>query len=69
MWLTRLAWTQPWLRLDAGAVLATLAQGQAEPAPAVGLGEEDRLGTPRQAGAGLVVQGGVTHLLAFPVNQ
>jgi hypothetical protein len=58
-----------WQRLDAGAVLEALAQGQVEPAPAVGLGEEYRLSTPGFAGATLVAQGRVAHLMAFPVNQ
>jgi len=60
---------KPWHRLDAGAVLEALAQGQAEPAPAVGLGDEYRLSTPGLAGATLVVQGQVAHLMAFPVTQ
>ena len=58
-----------WTRLDAGAVLATVAQGEAECAPAVGLGEEYRLGTPGLTGATLVAQGRVAHLMAFPVKQ
>ena len=65
MWPTPLA-GRP-VPLDAGAVLATVAQGQAEPAPAVGLGEEYRLGTPGLAGATVVAQGRVAHLMAFPV--
>ena len=60
---------KPWHRLDAGAVLEALAQGQVEPAPAVGLGGEHRLGTPGLAGAALVAQGRLAHLMAFPVNQ
>src|SRR5882672_6279631 len=60
---------KPRLRLDAGAVLATVAQGQTEPASAVGLGEEYRLGTTELAGATLVAEGRVAHLMAFPVNQ
>jgi len=43
-------------RLGAGTVLATVAQGEAERAPAVGLGEEYRLSTPNLAGATLVAQ-------------
>jgi hypothetical protein len=58
-----------WLRLDAGAILATLAQGDAERAPAVGMGVEYRLDSPRLAGACLVAQDCVAHLMAFPVNQ
>jgi hypothetical protein len=60
---------KPRVRLDAGAALGTVAQGQAEPGPAVGLGEEYRLGTTELAGATLVAQGRVAHLMAFPVNQ
>ena len=60
---------EPWQRLDARAVLEALARNQAEPAPAVGLGEEFRLGTPGLAGATLVAQGRLAHLMAFPVNQ
>ena len=57
------------LRLDASAVLAAVAQGEAERAPAVGLGEEYRLGTPKLAGATLVAQGRVAHLMAFPAAE
>ncbi len=60
---------RPWLRLEAGAVLEALAQGEAEPASAVGLGEEYRLSTPGLAGATLIAQERVAHLMAFPVNQ
>ena len=60
---------KPWHRLDAGAVLSALAQSQAEPAPAVGLGEEYRVSTPGLAGATLVAQGRVAHLMAFPVAE
>jgi hypothetical protein len=55
-------------RLNAGAVLEALAQGQAEPASAVGLGEEYRLSTPGLAGATLVAHGRVAHLMAFPTT-
>jgi hypothetical protein len=57
---------KPWQRLDAGVVLSQLAEGQAEPAPAVGLGEEHRLATPGLAGSVLIAQGRVAHLMAFP---
>jgi len=60
---------KPWHHLDAGAVLEALAQGQAEPAPAAGLGEEYRLSTPGLVGATLVAQGRMAHLMAFPVTQ
>jgi hypothetical protein len=60
---------KPWLRLDAGAVLATVVQGQAEPTHAVGMGEEYRLGTSGLAGATLMAQGRVAHLMAFPVAE
>jgi hypothetical protein len=56
----------PWLRPDADAVLTTVAQGQAEPAPAVGLGKEYRLGSPGLAGATLVAQEWVAHLMVIP---
>ncbi len=58
---------KPWQRQDAGPILSALAKGQVEPAPAVGLGEEYRLGNPGQAGATLVAQGRVAHLMAFPI--
>ncbi len=57
---------EPWQRLDAGLVLEALAKGQAEPAAAVGLGEEYRLGTSGLTGAALLAQGRVAHLMAFP---
>jgi hypothetical protein len=60
---------EPSQRLNAGAMLEALAQAQAEPAPAVGLGEEYRLGTPGMAGATLVAQGWVAHLMAFPAAE
>jgi hypothetical protein len=60
---------KPWHRLDAGAVLSAVAQGQAESAPAVGLGEESRLGAPGLAGATLVAQERVAHLMAFPAAE
>jgi hypothetical protein len=58
-----------WIPLDAGAILATLAHGTAEPAPAVGLGKEYRLGNGGQAGAALVAQQRVAHLMAFPAPE
>jgi hypothetical protein len=60
---------KPSHRLDASAALEALAQGHAEPAPAVGLGEEYRLSTPGPAGATLVAQGRVAHLMAFPAAE
>jgi hypothetical protein len=57
---------EPWQRLDAGAVLGELSGSQAERAPAVGLGEEYRLGSVGLAGATLVAQQRVAHLMAFP---
>ncbi len=56
----------PWQRLDAGAVLNELSGSQAERAPAVGLGEEYRLGSAGLAGATLVAERRVAHLMAFP---
>lgn len=58
---------EAWQRLNAGAVLEALAKGQAEPAPAVGLGEEYRLGSAGLAGATLIAEGRVAHLMAFPI--
>jgi hypothetical protein len=52
--------------LDAAALLATLGQAEAESAPAVGLGAEYRIGTPGLAGAALVAQERVVHVMAFP---
>ena len=57
---------EPWQRLDAGAVLTELNGSQAERAPAVGLGEEYRLGSADVAGATLVAEERVAHLMAFP---
>jgi hypothetical protein len=62
----------PWHRLDAGPILAKLIRCQAEPVPSVGLGEEYRLTGTCVAGAVLVVQLRVAHLMVFPsreVNQ
>jgi hypothetical protein len=61
--------SKPWLRLDAGSILDALAHGTVEPAPAVGLGEEYRLGTSGQAGAALVAHERVVHLMAFPTPE
>jgi hypothetical protein len=60
---------EPWQRLDAGAVLEGLVRGQVERTPAVGLGDEYRLGSGRLAGAALVAQGRVAHLMAFPTDE
>ena len=57
---------EPWQRLDATAALTELSGSQAERAPAVGLGEEYRLGSAGLAGAILVAERRVTHLMAFP---
>jgi len=59
---------KPWHRLDA-PVLSGLAQGQAESAPAVGLGEEYRLRTPRVSRHCCPGRPGrATHLIPFPVR-
>jgi len=58
----------PWQRLDAGAVLERLARSEAVPAPAVGLGQEYRLGD-GLAGAALVAQGRAAHLMVFPGSE
>ena len=55
--------------MDAGAALEALAGSPAEPAPAVGLGEEYRLGSTGLVGATLVAQGRVAHLMAFPTAE
>jgi hypothetical protein len=49
------------------AVLDGLAQTPVEEAPAVGLGREHRLAGKGVAGAALVVEETVAHLMAFPV--
>jgi hypothetical protein len=54
------------LRLDAGAVLSELNGSQAEQAQAVGLGDEYRLDSVGLAGATLVAERRVVHLMAFP---
>jgi hypothetical protein len=59
---------KPRRRLSADTILARVARGQAEPAPAVGMGAEYRLAGPRLAGAALVTQRRVAHLMAFPVS-
>ena len=56
---------EPWERLDARAVLAELRGSEAERAPAVGLGEEYRLSCVGLAGATLIAQQRVAHLMAF----
>lgn len=58
-----------WQRLDAAPVLEALAKGQAEPAAAVGLGEEYRLGTVGLAGSALIAQGRLAHLMVFPGGE
>ena len=55
---------KPAYRLDAGLVLS-VSLVASEPAPAGGLGEEYRLGTPELAGATLVAQRRVADLVAF----
>jgi hypothetical protein len=50
--------------LDAGAVLAALGQTEVSLAPAVGLGAEYRLGTFELAGAALVAEERVAHVMA-----
>jgi hypothetical protein len=59
---------KPWQRLDVGAVLSRLGDGQAEPAPAVGLGQEHRLAIPELAGSVLVGQGRVPTSWRSPVS-
>jgi len=51
---------------DPRAMLARLLRQPVEDAPAVGLGCEHRLAGDRVAGAALVVDGLVAHLMAFP---
>jgi hypothetical protein len=57
---------EPWQRLEAQAVLEALVGSQAERAPAVGLGEEYRLGSGGLTGAALVAQSRLVHAMAFP---
>ena len=52
-----------------GALLNMLAACPVEPAPAVGLGAEYRLAGEGVAGATLVTEGRVAHLMAFPVQS
>jgi hypothetical protein len=49
-------------------LLAMLSTCPVEPAPAVGLGAEYRLAGDKLAGAALVAEGRVAHLMAFPVQ-
>ena len=53
---------------DARALLQGLALAPVEDAPAVGLGREHRLAGKAVAGAALVVEDLVAHLMAFPVG-
>ena len=53
---------------DPRAVLEGLAQAPAEEAPAVGLGREHRLAGESVAGAALIVEDTVAHLMAFPTK-
>ena len=51
------------------AILNMLAACPVEPAPAVGLGAEYRLAGEQLAGATLVAEERVAHLMAFPVQS
>jgi hypothetical protein len=53
---------------DPRALLEGLAQAPVEEAPAVGLGREHRLAGKGVAGAALVVEETVAHLMAFPAE-
>jgi hypothetical protein len=53
---------------DPRAVLEAVAQAPVEEAPAVGLGREHRLAGSTLAGAALVVEDAVAHLMAFPID-
>ena len=53
---------------DPRAVLERVAQAPVEEAPAVGLGREHRLTGRALAGAALVVEDTVAHLMAFPAE-
>ena len=53
---------------DQRAVLQAVAQAPVEEAPAVGLGREHRLAGRAVAGAALVVEDTVAHLMAFPLE-
>jgi hypothetical protein len=50
-------------------VLDQVAQAPVEEAPAVGLGREHRLAGSAVAGAALVVEDVVAHLMAFPAGS
>jgi hypothetical protein len=52
---------------DPRAVLEAVAQAPVEEAPAVGLGREHRLAGSDLAGAALVVEDTLAHLMAFPI--
>jgi hypothetical protein len=54
---------------DPRAVLDQVAQAPVEEAPAVGLGREHRLAGSAVAGAALVVEDVVAHLMAFPAGS
>lgn len=54
--------------VDPTAVLARVGEVAVEEAPAVGLGREHRLVGTETAGAALVVDDTVAHLMAFPVE-
>jgi hypothetical protein len=60
---------KPWLRLDAGPVLEALAKSQAEPARRWVWARRTESGTPGLAGAALLAQGRVAHLMAFPITE
>lgn len=50
-------------------VLSGIRRAPVEPAPAVGLGHEFRLESPKVAGAALVAERRVAHLMAFAVSD
>jgi hypothetical protein len=55
-------------RLDADTILRAIARVRVRTAPAVGLGAEHRIDEPGLAGAALLVDGRVAHLMAFPTG-
>jgi hypothetical protein len=59
----------PVQQLEAGVLLEELTGSDVAPAPAVGVGVEYRLGPAALAGAALVAQGRVAHLMAFPAAE
>ena len=58
---------KPELRPSSRAILTRVGKGEAQAAPAVGMGGEYRVSTADLAVATLVTQQRVAHLMAFPI--